>query len=109
MATNLIAGGQPIYLNFATVNLAITLTITSNQPSGGNAFDAAVFPAGTAIPVGGVFAGINPSPSQLVTIYPQQSCSITFDVPSDGGFITCDKTADGTWQMEVAPWGNEPG
>jgi hypothetical protein len=107
MATNLIAGGQPIYVNFATVTLAITLTITSNQPNNGSVFDVAVFPAGTGIPVLGAFSVLNPQPSQLVSINPQQSCSITFVVPSGGGFIVCDKTADGTWQMEVAPWGND--
>jgi hypothetical protein len=109
MATNLIAGGQPIYINFATVNLAITLTITSNQAAkGGGAFDIAVFPAGTAIPVLGAFSSLNPAPNQLVTINPQQSCSITFDVPSAGGFVACDATGEGTWQMEVDPWGTEP-
>jgi hypothetical protein len=108
MAPNPFIGGQPIYMNFSTVDLAITLTVTSTETkASGNSFSVAIFAAGTPIPVLGSFTALKPPPKQLVIISPQQTSSITFDVPSGGGFVACDGS-DGTYQMEVDPWGNEP-
>jgi hypothetical protein len=68
----------PVFFNSAPVNVIVTLTFQANQngpTDGGPIFNA---PPGTTST-----SGLTP----IVSIFPNQTITVSFDVAADGGFV----------------------
>jgi len=91
--------GLPIFQNTAPVSLVVTLTFSATAALTAGSVGFQVVPAGTALPI----IGGNP----LFSIYPKQTMTVVFDVPSGSIVVALNNNNPVyvTWELENILWG----